>query len=182
MTGHSYFLLTERLKFRHWTAADLPLAMKLWGDSDVTKLIGGPFSPEQVQARLDKEIAAQADHDIQYYPFFLLESSVDAEEEFVGCSGLRLYPSDPNIFEIGFHLCKDFWGKGYAFEAAQGMIHYAFKTFPSLTGLFAGHNPQNDSSRHLLFKLGFQFSHEEFYPPTGLMHPSYMLKRSSIEH
>jgi RimJ/RimL family protein N-acetyltransferase len=154
--------------------------MNLWGDSEVTHLIGGPFSAEKVQARLDTEIAAQIDHNIQYYPFFLKESS-NGEEVFVGCCGLRLYPANPNMFEIGFHLCKAFWGKGYASEAAQGMIHYAFETFPRLTGLFAGHNPQNESSRHLLLKLGFQFTHEEFYAPTGLMHPSYVLHRSSVQ-
>ena len=28
----------------------------------------------------------------------------------------------------------------------------------------------------MLSKLGFSFTHEEFYQPTGLMHPSYILK------
>jgi [ribosomal protein S5]-alanine N-acetyltransferase len=33
--------------------------------------------------------------------------------------------------------------------------------------------------RQLLAKLGFHYTHDEFYPPTGLQHPSYLLMRSS---
>jgi len=41
--------------------------------------------------------------------------------------------------------------------------------------LFAGHNPANVASRRVLEKLGFRYTHDEFYPPTGLHHPSYLL-------
>nr|NIV34793.1 hypothetical protein [Anaerolineae bacterium] len=39
----------------------------------------------------------------------------------------------------------------------------------------AGHNPKNTASQHLLGKLGFRYTHEELYEPTGLMHPCYGL-------
>jgi RimJ/RimL family protein N-acetyltransferase len=42
-------------------------------------------------------------------------------------------------------------------------------------GLFAGHNPKNEASRQLLEKLGFRYTHDEYYAPTGLNHPSYMM-------
>jgi ribosomal-protein-alanine N-acetyltransferase len=44
-----YFLKTSRLGFRQWSIADLPLAMALWGDPEVTRFIGGPFSPDKIQ-------------------------------------------------------------------------------------------------------------------------------------
>lgn len=165
-----YFLQSERLGFRHWSPDDLPLAMGLWGDADVTKLIGGPFSEAQVSARLTQEIARQAEHGVQYWPIFLLTSG-----EHVGCCGLRPYDLSQAIYEIGFHIRKAFWGQGYAFEAAQAVIGYAFGTLGA-KGLFAGHNPANEASGKLLKKLGFQYTHDEFYPPTGLNHPSYLLK------
>lgn len=34
----SYFLRSERVGFRTWTAEDLPLALGLWGDPEVTRL------------------------------------------------------------------------------------------------------------------------------------------------
>jgi hypothetical protein len=67
-----YFLRTQRLGFRTWTEAHLELAFGLWGDAEVTRLIGGPFSLEQVQRRLAQEIANQTAYGIQYWPVFLV--------------------------------------------------------------------------------------------------------------
>ncbi len=166
-----YFLHSKRLGFRHWSEADLELALGLWGDADVTRLIGGVFSVEQVRARLQKEIASQQEHGFQYWPFFLLESG-----EHVGCCGLRVYQPEEQIYEIGFHLRKAHWGQGYAVEAAQTVIDYAFNVLDA-KALFAGHNPANEASRGLLTKLGFHYTHDEYYAPTGLMHPSYLLMK-----
>ena len=33
----------------------------------------------------------------------------------------------------------------------------------------------NIASVQLLKKLGFTYAHDEFYPPTGLYHPSYLM-------
>jgi hypothetical protein len=59
--GHRYFLRTERLGFRCWTAADLPLAVAIWGQPAVTRLIAdlGNPSEEQARQRLALEMANQ---------------------------------------------------------------------------------------------------------------------------
>ena len=54
-------------------------------------------------------------------------------------------------------------------------MEYAFISL-KVHALFAGHNPKNSGSRKLLIKLGFKYTHDEFYEPTGLDHPSYLLK------
>jgi RimJ/RimL family protein N-acetyltransferase len=41
--------------------------------------------------------------------------------------------------------------------------------------IFAGHHPKNVASHRLIEQLGFQYTHHEYYPPTGLQHPSYIL-------
>lgn len=166
-----YFLHSERLGFRHWSADDLDLALALWGDAAVTRLIGGPFDRAAVQARLEAEIAMQKVHGIQYWPFFLRASGVHA-----GCCGLRPYEPDSTVYEIGFHLRPSCWGQGYASEAARAVIAYAFD-IRGAAALFAGHHPANEASRHLLLKLGFVYTHDELYAPTGLDHPSYWLAR-----
>ena len=169
MDEQPYFLRSERLGFRHWRSEDLPLAMGLWGDTEVTALIGGPFSEAQIYDRLATEIERQQTFGIQYWPLFLLASGAH-----VGCCGLRPHDNQQKIYEIGFHIRKAHWGQRYAFEAAQAVIGYAFDKMEA-AGLFAGHNPANEASRRLLGKLGFQYTHDEYYPPTGLMHPSYLL-------
>ena len=170
--GATYFLKSRRLGFRQWQADDLYIAMQLWGDYEVTKFFDarGQWSRDDIQERLEKEMRTAKDYGVQYWPIFLIETN-----RHVGCCGLRPYDLSQGIFEIGFHIRSNQWRRGYAREAAAAVIDYAFDTL-KIKCLFAGHNPNNDASRHLLEQLGFHFSHEEYYPPTDLNHPSYLLK------
>jgi RimJ/RimL family protein N-acetyltransferase len=165
----TYFLQSTRLGFRLWSDPDIDLAMSVWGDPEVTNLIGGPFSPAQVRERLSREIATMQSHGVQYWPIFSL-----ATGEHVGCCGLRPYRPEEGVYEIGVHLRRTCWGQGYALEATLAVMEYAFKAL-GVEALFAGHNPANAASRRILEQLGFRYTHEEFYPPTGLCHPSYLL-------
>jgi len=166
-----YFLWTSRLGFRQWSADDLPLALALWGDPEVSRFLGGPFSPEVVEKKLAEEIEDLKVHQVQYWPVFLL-----ATDEHVGCCGLRPYKPDELIYEMGFHLRTPYWGMGFAAEAGQALADHAFQNLGA-KALFAGHHPRNLASKRVLEKLGFDFTHEEIYPPTGQMHPSYLLSR-----
>jgi len=173
-----YFMQTTRLGFRHWRQADLDIALGLWGDIRVTRFIDarGELSRVQVQERLESEIASQREHGVQYWPIFLLGSG-----EHVGCCGLRPYDRPRQLYEIGFHIRWKHWRCGYAYEAATEIVAYAFGQI-NAAGLFAGHNPQNEASRLLLEKLGFHYTHDEYYPATGLDHPSYLLTAGEYAH
>lgn len=175
---------TERLVFRTWSADDLGLAMGLWGDPRVTALVDARPALDEaaVRDRLAQEIARQRDHGVSYWPIFLR-----ATGEHVGCCGLRPRASgrgdcarapEARVFELGFHVCHAFWRRGFALEAARATVDCAFGPLGA-TSLFAGHNPKNTASRALLEKLGFCHTHDELYPPTGLLHPSYRLERSA---
>lgn len=168
-----FFLTTDRLGFRCWRDEDLGLAISLWGDPDVTRLIDarGTLTPDDVRARLVHEIATERAHGVQYWPIFLRETG-----ELAGCCGLRPYGDSPTMREAGVHIRQAYWRKGYASEAMRAVIDHAFERLGVET-LFAGHNPRNDASRALLEKLGFRWVRDELYPPTGLMHPSYELRR-----
>jgi RimJ/RimL family protein N-acetyltransferase len=94
-----YFLKSERLGFRYWAKDDLPLAQELWGNLEVTRFFGGPFSEEQIRARFKREMARRLVHGFQYWVIELLENG-----EFVGVCGLRPYRPAEEIVELGFHL------------------------------------------------------------------------------
>lgn len=167
-----YFLTSARLGFRTWQAGDVELAAALWGDAEVTRFIAaGPLAREEIERRLTREIASQAEHGMQYWPIFLL-----AGGDFVGCCGLRPYRPEEAIHELGMHVRPAFWRRGLAREAAGAVIHHAFGDLGA-HALFAGHNPDNAASRELLRALGFRYTHDELYPPTGRMHPSYLMSR-----
>jgi [ribosomal protein S5]-alanine N-acetyltransferase len=169
--SREYSLKTARLGFRRWSMEDLPLALALWGDPEVARFIGGPFSPEAVRRKLSEEILSMRAHNVQYWPLFMLSTS-----EHVGCAGLRPYRLEDKLYEMGFHLRPAYWGRGLAVEAGRAVVLFAFDTLGA-QAIFAGHHPANTASRTVLQKLGFRFTHKEFYPPTGLEHPSYLLTR-----
>jgi len=79
---------------------------------------------------------------------------------------------------MGVHLRPPSWGCGLAEEAARAVIKFAFENIGA-NALFASHHPANAASQHLILKLGFRLMHEEFYLPTDLLHPSYLLECSS---
>jgi RimJ/RimL family protein N-acetyltransferase len=162
---------TARLVFRLWTADDLPLARALWGDAEVTRLVGGPFDDAAVKALLDDQIHSAERSGVQYFPIFRRDDA-----RHVGCCGLRPRADPDAPLELGFHLRREHWGQGLAREAATSVIAHAFDSLGA-PALFAGHHPDNASSRALLLRLGFVHTHDELYPPTGLQHPSYRLER-----
>jgi ribosomal-protein-alanine N-acetyltransferase len=167
-----YFLKTARLGLRLWSSEDLPLALALWGDIQVTRLIGGPFSEEQIREGLDREIASMRTYGVQYWPAFSL-----ADGDFAGCCGLRPYEPEDHIYELGFHFRPCHWGKGFAVESARAVIAHAYDSLGA-QGLFAGHHPENLASRKVLEKLEFRFTREELYTPTGKLHRCYFLAPS----
>jgi ribosomal-protein-alanine N-acetyltransferase len=167
--SRGYFLTTDRLGIGQWSEGDLDLAVSLWGDSRVSAFIGGPFTQEQVKARLEREIAMLQSSNIQYWPVFLLHTG-----ELAGCAGLRPYGDDDRIRELGFHFRPEFWSQGLAQEAARAVIAFAFETL-GVESLFTGHQPANAASERLIKKLGFHFTGLELYPPSGLLEPNYLL-------
>jgi len=166
---------SPRLDFRTWRPTDGPMGMQLWGDAQVTSYITArPFTPDQVEERLRQEVARQQQYGTQYGPIFLRATGA-----LVGCCGFRPRPSPPGALELGFLLRPEFWGQGLATEAALAAVRHAFGTL-GVSAIFAGHHPENTGSRHVLEKLGFQQTHVEHYPPTGLDHPSYLLTKDAF--
>ncbi len=165
----AYFLTSERLGFRAWREDDEALALAICGDPEVTRYSGGPFTEAQVLRRLATEIANLRRFGIQYWPIFRRDDGAH-----LGCCGLRPRKEGPDVFELGFHLRREAWGRGYAFEAATAIIERA----PGFgaSALIAGHHPDNHASERTLLKLGFARTGEEYYPPTQLIEPIYTLR------
>ncbi len=168
-----YFIESERIGFSVWDTKKEHYAKLLWGNKDVTKYISatGKMTEKEILERLERESDTYTKYKIQYFPIYLKE-----DNKFIGCCGLRPYNIGGSIVELGIHLLPEYWGNGYAKEACEKMIKFAFETL-SFEVIFAGHNPKNFASRRLLKKIGFIYSHDEYYAPTGLQHPSYLLNR-----
>ncbi len=164
-----YFLVSERLGFRHWTAEDLPLALALWTDPGVTAFLDGPWTPAQAEARLALEIDRQRTLGVQYWPVFELATGRHA-----GCAGLKPYGSEPGVWELGVHLARPFWSGRYGEEAARAVMEYGFQVVQA-RALMAGHHARHEASKALMDRLGFRFDHIEEWGPTRRLCPFYRL-------
>ncbi|KAH3744911.1 GNAT family N-acetyltransferase [Pelomyxa schiedti] len=169
---------SSRLQFGKWSdnAECMSMAESLWLDPAVTRLIGGPFDRSWVAARLEREIRSYDQHGVQYCPLFTKISAssppTTADREFVGVCGFHV--KDLHEISASHNYTGDYWSSGYATEAALAAMNWA-KTVLGVRLMYAGHHPQNEASKHVLLKLGFKYSHDETYPPTGLSHKCYML-------
>ncbi|HEY7729182.1 MAG TPA: GNAT family N-acetyltransferase, partial [Candidatus Eisenbacteria bacterium] len=173
---------TERITFRSWRPEDEALALALWGDPRVTGFIDArpKLDVAAVRERLAAEIAGERAHGIQYWPIFKRATGERDPEHAVGphlgCCGLRPHDPPRRIIELGVHLRPEHWGQGFATEASRSAIAHAF-TQLGAHALFAGHHPENTASKHTLERLGFRRTGVVLYPPTGLLHPAYLLER-----
>lgn len=74
---------------------------------------------------------------------------------FIGVISLSNIDFDCQNAEIGYWLVKDFWKKGYAKEAAELVIEYAFNKL-DLYRIYAMLEKDNAASLALLNRLGFE--------------------------
>ena len=72
----------------------------------------------------------------------------------VGACGVE--PRDGQSPELGYWLGTEFWGRGYATEAARAVIDHAFGTL-GCEQLQSGARISNPASRRVLEKCGFQW-------------------------
>lgn len=164
-----YIIKSERIGFSLWNSSNTDLAYGLWSNKEVTSLIGGPFSKEQISQHLNQEIQNYKKYKVQYFPIFNLEN-----ETFIGCAGLRPITDQGNIiFECGIHLLTHAHGKGFGTEALTRAVEYGYKL--GTNEIYAGHNPKNLASKKMLLKVGFKYLTDNYYAPTGLMHPWYVI-------
>ena len=82
--------------------------------------------------------------------------------EFVGTVNLNQF-ADTEMIQIGCHLKRQFWNKGYATELLDRLFDYAIneRGLTEVYGVFVDHNK---ISQRLLEKLGFTFFEERIMP------------------
>ena len=114
-------LETERLILRMWREADFEQYAELCADPEVMRFLGGKVF-DRIEAW--RHMASMIGH------WHLRGFGIWAAEEKdsgrlagrIGC----IYPEGWPGFEVGWTLKREFWGKGYATEAARRSLEYAF--------------------------------------------------------
>ena len=157
-------LTTSRLVLRPWTLDDAEGAFLIYGDPEVNRYLGGKTveSVDAMRETLGVWLARTA-----RYPEGLGIFAAVAGDVIVGCGLLKPLPlsTDPppptpldrvlsNDIEVGWHLGRDHWGKGYATEFAERLIQYGFETL-GLAEIHCMVMSENHASQRVAQRCGF---------------------------
>ncbi len=150
----NFKLETKRLIIRELLSTDVEFIFELLNSEGWLKYIGN----RNIENLTDAENYIKNGPQISYYNngyglWLVFEKN---EQKSIGICGLikRDYLEYP---DIGFAFLPIYFGKGYAFEAAEACCKFAYSEL-KIDNLMAIVQAKNDRSIKLIQKLGFNFS------------------------
>lgn len=141
----------DRVRLRWLTHDDVDNLFEVFGDSEVMKYWSSPPFDRRCQA---------VDLVDEIHRFFerkvLFQWGIERLEDqrVIGTCTLAEPSVQNRRAELGFALGREFWGRGYAREAVEALVEFAFETL-RLHRLEADVDPRNAASITLVERIGF---------------------------
>ncbi|HEY1507617.1 MAG TPA: GNAT family N-acetyltransferase [Solirubrobacteraceae bacterium] len=149
-------LVTERLRLRQWRDADLDPFAALNADAEVMRHFPAPMTRAQSDAFADG-VRSKITRD----GWGLWAVEVTDGPSFIGFVGLnrpRFEAHFTPAVEVGWRLARQYWGHGYATEAATAALVFGFEQV-DLEEIVSFTVPVNERSRRVMRRLGLR--HDE---------------------
>ena len=143
-------IVTDRLKLRAGSIEDADLvwsASRFSGFNDWMT-----WDPPKVRSELE-EIARKNDREWSAGASYTFTIELLISSEGIGRLGVRRVEG-PNIWNIGYWVHPDYWGNGYATEAAKAILKY-LESELSAEKVRTAHAIANAASQRVIEKLGF---------------------------
>lgn len=147
--GPNSTLETPRLILRPYTEADIAELLPLIGTREVaatTLRIAHPYTEQNAR---DFLALIREPHRLW------LAITLRHDKRQIGGIGLTIDEQHRHA-ELGYWLGVEFWGRGYAVEAAKEMLRHGFEEL-RLHRVFASHFKHNPASGRVLKKLGMRY-------------------------
>lgn len=142
---------TERLLLRRWQLKDLQPFALMGKDPRVMKFFPALVTEEETAAMIARINARFLENG---FCFWAVERKYDGA--FLGFTGLNrpafTTPASPCV-EVGWRLAFEYWGHGYATEAANGSLKYGFDVL-GLPEIVAFTAVENARSRAVMDRIG----------------------------
>jgi len=146
---------TQRLIIRRHVPQDFEPMRSFFSDEEATRLL--VMTPEQ---KTEEAIHALLDDVIGSYdsgePIFAMAIVEKEGGRFVGSCGMAPEDLDPREIQIFYVILPEFQGRGFASEAAAGLVERAFSKL-GVDRLFASMAAENVASVKVAEKLGMTF-------------------------
>lgn len=176
--------LTERLLLRQWRAGDYEPFARLNGDPVAMEYFPWLLDCDKSDALAEK---LRGRIEEQGWGFWAVE--VRGVAPFIGFVGLNRpnppVPISPCV-EIGWRLLPEYWGQGFATEAARAALRVGFEEL-HLDEIVSYTATINQRSQRVMQRIGMQYNGEQFDHPAVpeesplREHVVYRLGRSTWE-
>jgi ribosomal-protein-alanine N-acetyltransferase len=165
-------LETERLILRPLVETDVDAIYAMRSDADVMRFIRESQNRRESANWIELVSSRWTSEKIGFCA--IIEKS---SEKFIGWCGLWQL-KETGETEVGYAVAKEFWGKGYATEAALEFLNYAFEQLRS-EKIVAVAQPENTASRRVMEKLGMRYDYTGEFYGRDLVHYSITMKEFS---
>ncbi|OEJ34913.1 GNAT family N-acetyltransferase [Streptomyces subrutilus] len=159
-------ILTPRLILRRWTDDDLVPLSEINGDPEVMRWIGDGSVRDLEETAEDIE-RWEEEWDEEGFGLFAVE--LLGSGELIGVVGLSVPEYLPEVLpavEISWRLGRQYWGQGYASEAAHATLEYALQD-RGLDRVVAVNRVGNEESENVIRKLGMVTERDTAHPEYG---------------
>lgn len=157
---------TERLVLRDYVPDDAEAALVINGDPEVMHFLGGVQHATVAAQRafLEMVAAKYAAYRARGLPYCAMAAFEKVSGALVGTALFKPLPFiapgateriDTDELEIGWHLARAVWGRGYASEMGRAMRERAFET-TSIDVLHAVVDPGNVRSERVAERMGMR--------------------------
>lgn len=178
---------TERLLLRRWHPEDRVPFARMNADPAVMEFFPQAMTPAESDA-----LAERADKRFDQHGFGLFALEIPGVAPFAGFVGLsRFTTEEPSPFpfapgvEVGWRLAYEFWGRGYAPEAARACLTFGFGEV-GLEEIVSFTSVVNHRSRRVMEKIGMHRDPaDDFEHPrvaSGPLRPHVLYRLLSHEH
>jgi len=172
-------LETERLLLRQWKDADRGPFAALCADAKVMEFFLSTLNREESNAMVERCRGLIQERG---WGFWAVESKV--APGFMGFVGLHIpaadLPFSPCV-EIGWRLSEDYWGNGYATEAAQAALDFGFQNL-NLREIVSFTAVLNRRSQAVMSRIGMRqtetFEHHPRVPTGNPLRPHCLFRIS----
>ena len=118
---------TERLILREYTMDDFEVLFEILSDAETMQHYPSPFDEEKTRGWIRWNLG-----NYEKYGFGLWAVVLKETGGFIGDCGITMQNIDGEMLpEIGYHIHKKYWRKGYGKEAARAVCDWVFKNTDS---------------------------------------------------
>ncbi len=119
----AYIIETERLGLRKYTPEDFDALYEILSDPETMRHYPAPYDADGTRRWISWNLDNYAK-----YGFGLWAAELKETGEFIGDCGITIQNIDGELLpEIGYHVHKNHWRKGYAKEAARAVRDWVFR-------------------------------------------------------